>query len=129
MSAGEPRPARPRPLARTRRRSPRKPWGMPSRLEPPPARENASGVGGKGVGGWTGGLGINQSRAAAWELNPGDSRGAPTRGLRSIPAGDARRWRGLGERKNEGKGKPRQRGEKSLDTRSSHAGPGKGEAA
>lgn len=122
MSAGEPRPARPRPLARTRQRIPRKPWGMPSRLEPPPARENASGVGG-------GELGINQSRAAAWELNLGDSRGATTRGLRSIPACDMRRWRGLGECKNEGKGKLRQRGEKSLSTRSSHAGPGKGEAA
>lgn len=51
MSAGEPRPARPRPFARTRQRIARKPWGMPSRLEPPPARENASGVGGGVEGG------------------------------------------------------------------------------
>lgn len=125
MSARESRPARPRPLARTRRRIPRKPWGMPSSREPGPARQNASGGGGGGGECW---LGINQNPAAAWELNLGDSRGAPTRGLRSVPDCDERPWRGVGEFKYQGKGKLRQKDE-SLNTGNSHAEPGKGGAA
>lgn len=82
MSAQELRPMRPRPLARIRQRIPRQPWGVPSRLEPQTARENSSGVGGLG------GLDINQCRVATWELHPVDSRGAPTRGLYSIPECD-----------------------------------------
>lgn len=97
MSAGESLPARPRPLARTRPRIPRQPWG-------------GGGCPRAWISGWPrvmraawGGLDINQRRDAAWDLHLGDSRGAPTHDPLSIPESVLR---GLGRRaaRTEGRG-------------------------
>lgn len=121
MSAGESLPARPRPLARTRPRIPRQPWGggVPSGLDLRLAQSNASGVGRPGHKS-TSGCSVGP---APWR-----QQGCP----HARPAQHPRKClEGAGEKgcKNRGKGKPRQRGEKSLNTGNIHTGAGKGGAA